>query len=92
VERSARNLIGDPAALTAAGSGPESVPGQPPAGGQPPDPTRRAGEPSGGSDDPAEYLRRELYRRVRDDAAIFDFLQDGSLDGLWYWDLDNPEH
>ena len=92
MERSARNLIGDPAALTAAGSGPESVPGQPPAGGQPPDPTRRAGEPSGGSDDPAEYLRRELYRRVRDDAAIFDFLQDGSLDGLWYWDLDNPEH
>jgi PAS domain S-box-containing protein len=55
-------------------------------------PTRPAGEPPGGSDDPAEYLRRELYQRVREDTAIFDFLQDGSLDGLWYWDLDNPEH
>lgn len=38
------------------------------------------------------YLRRELYERVRTDPAIFDFLQQGSLDGLWYWDLDRPEH
>ena len=41
---------------------------------------------------PGLYLEAELYQRVRDDPAIFDFLQDGSLDGLWYWDLDNPEH
>ena len=38
------------------------------------------------------YLEAEIYQRVRDDPAIFDFLQDGSLDGIWYWDLDNPEH
>jgi PAS domain S-box-containing protein len=38
------------------------------------------------------YLETELYQLVRDDPAIFDFLQDGSLDGLWYWDLDHPEH
>jgi PAS domain S-box-containing protein len=37
------------------------------------------------------YLKAELYQRVREDPAIFDFLQDGSLDGIWYWDLDNPE-
>lgn len=38
------------------------------------------------------YLERELYERVRQDPAIFDFLQAGSLDGLWYWDLEKPEH
>ena len=37
------------------------------------------------------YLEAEIYQRVRDDPAIFDFLQDGSLDGIWYWDLDNPD-
>ncbi|MCP4808790.1 MAG: PAS domain-containing protein, partial [Proteobacteria bacterium] len=26
------------------------------------------------------------------DASIFEFLQAGSLDGLWYWDLEKPEH
>lgn len=36
------------------------------------------------------YLRRELYERVRTDDSIFDFLQGGSLDGVWYWDLENP--
>jgi hypothetical protein len=36
------------------------------------------------------YLEAELYRRVQDDPAIFDFLQDGSLDGVWYWDLEDP--
>jgi len=40
----------------------------------------------------AHYLEDELYRLVREDPAIFDFLQDGSLDGLWYWDLEAPEH
>lgn len=38
------------------------------------------------------YLKLELYQLVRDDPAIFDFLQAGSLDGIWYWDLENPEH
>lgn len=38
------------------------------------------------------YLRKELYQLVRDDSAIFDFLQAGSLDGIWYWDLQKPEH
>ncbi|MEL7130802.1 MAG: ATP-binding protein [Pseudomonadota bacterium] len=38
------------------------------------------------------YLKRELYDLIKADDAIFDFLQTSSLDGLWYWDLEQPEH
>ena len=38
------------------------------------------------------YLKEELYHLVREDASIFDFIQNGSLDGIWYWDLEKPEH
>ncbi len=38
------------------------------------------------------YLEKELFQRVREDPSIFEFLQRGSLDGIWYWDLENPEH
>jgi PAS domain S-box-containing protein len=38
------------------------------------------------------YLKRELYARVAENNAIFEFLQGGSLDGIWYWDLENPKH
>ena len=34
-------------------------------------------------------LKRELYRLVRTDSKIFDFIEDGFLDGIWYWDLEN---
>ena len=34
------------------------------------------------------YLKTELYELLRNDPAIFDFLQSGSLDGIWYWDVD----
>ncbi|ODN71580.1 sensor histidine kinase [Methylobrevis pamukkalensis] len=33
------------------------------------------------------YLEEELYKLVRQDERIFGFLQDGSLDGVWYADL-----
>jgi len=33
------------------------------------------------------YLKRELYKLIKKDAVIFDFIQSGSLDGIWYWDL-----
>ena len=36
-------------------------------------------------------MKEELYQLVREDPAIFEFLQNGSLDGIWYWDLENPE-
>ena len=38
------------------------------------------------------YLKAELYRLVREEPLVFDFLQAGSLDGIWYWDLEQPEH
>ena len=38
------------------------------------------------------YLKKELYGLIKKDESIFDFIQEGSLDGLWYWDLENPEN
>lgn len=38
------------------------------------------------------YLKTELYKLVQEDHKIFDFFQAGSLDGIWYWDLENPEN
>lgn len=37
------------------------------------------------------YLRKELYSLIKSDESIFDFIQESSLDGLWYWDLENME-
>lgn len=37
------------------------------------------------------YLKEELYDLVRSDPSVFEFIQAGSLDGIWYWDLENPE-
>ena len=38
------------------------------------------------------YLKQELYALVQRGSFIFDFIQEGSLDGVWYWDLQKPEH
>lgn len=37
------------------------------------------------------YLKNELYELINKDISIFEFIQSGSLDGIWYWDLLNPE-
>ena len=37
-----------------------------------------------------QRLKEELYARLRSDSAIFEFLQQGSLDGVWYRDLELP--
>ncbi len=37
------------------------------------------------------YLKTELYELVRKDPAIFEFLQAGSLDGIWYWDVERRD-
>lgn len=37
------------------------------------------------------YLKKELYDLIQKDTSIFDFIQAGSLDGIWYWDLENPQ-
>lgn len=38
------------------------------------------------------YLKNELYDLIKTDTGIFDFIQSGSLDGIWYWDIENPEN
>jgi PAS domain S-box-containing protein len=38
------------------------------------------------------YLREELFELMRTDTRIFEFLETGSLDGTWYWDLNAPDH
>jgi len=38
------------------------------------------------------YLKKELYALIKTDESIFDFIQESSLDGLWYWDLEKPEN
>ncbi|WP_353893608.1 diguanylate cyclase [Proteinivorax hydrogeniformans] len=37
------------------------------------------------------YLKDELYALIKKDKSIFEFIQSGSLDGIWYWDLENPQ-
>jgi len=52
------------------------------------------GKSDGTLTEPTEehYLQTELLERVATDPAIFDFIQNDILDGLWYWDLENPEN
>lgn len=38
----------------------------------------------------SHYLKAELYELVASNEAVFEFLQEGSLDGIWYWDIENP--
>jgi len=38
----------------------------------------------------SHYLKTELYDLIKNQSNIFEFLQAGSLDGLWYWDLEKP--
>ncbi|WP_150466661.1 EAL domain-containing protein [Francisella sp. SYW-9] len=40
----------------------------------------------------SHYLKKELYDLISENHKIFDSLQKSSLDGLWYWDLENPEN
>ena len=45
-----------------------------------------------GKNTESHYLQRELYELVQQDSSIFEFLQRGSLDGIWYWDIAAPEN
>lgn len=38
------------------------------------------------------YLEKELNHLIQSDPDIWTFLRAGSLDGVWYWDLEKPEH
>ncbi|WP_417579900.1 sensor histidine kinase [Nitrincola sp.] len=37
------------------------------------------------------YLKTELYEKIRQSDELFDFIQQTSLDGLWYWDMQQSE-
>lgn len=38
-----------------------------------------------------QRLKTEFYQLIREDPEIFDFIRESSLDGMWYWDLENPD-
>jgi len=38
------------------------------------------------------YLERELFELLRTDDEALRFITEVVLDGLWYWDLEDPEH
>jgi len=38
------------------------------------------------------YLTLELDKLAAADSMLWGFIQRASLDGVWYWDLQNPEH
>lgn len=38
------------------------------------------------------YLETELDELLLSDTATWEFLLKGTLDGVWYWDLEHPEH
>ena len=33
-----------------------------------------------------------MYDLIKSDSTVFDFLQEATIDGLWFWDLDRPEN
>ncbi len=41
-------------------------------------------------DQAEHYLKVELDARLNADSEIWRFIQLGSLDGIWYWNLENP--
>jgi len=38
------------------------------------------------------YLANEFDTKVKNDLSIFNFIINDVLDGVWFWDLENPEH
>jgi len=38
------------------------------------------------------YLKKELFELIADNLKLFDFIQNKAFDGLWFWDVKNPEN
>ncbi len=38
------------------------------------------------------YLKTELERLIAEDPTVLNFLRQAASDGVWYWDLEQPEH
>lgn len=41
--------------------------------------------------DTPHYLKTELYEKLRNDPNLFTWIEQGSLDGIWYWDLEDGQ-
>lgn len=37
-------------------------------------------------------LEQEFNQKIKNDISTFEFICNEVLDGIWYWDLENPEH
>ncbi len=53
-------------------------------------PARQRTEFSVASAADGTYLKDELYSLIQTDHNVFEFLEAGSLDGIWYWDILDP--
>lgn len=42
--------------------------------------------------EPPHYLKAELDEYLKLEPRLFEFVHAGSLDGMWFWDLEKPEH
>ncbi|WP_286240809.1 GGDEF domain-containing protein [Neptuniibacter halophilus] len=42
--------------------------------------------------DQIHYLEQELTQLLQTDSGLFRFLESSTLDGLWFWDLENPDN
>ncbi|MGB0957636.1 MAG: hypothetical protein ACPGUF_04105, partial [Litorivicinus sp.] len=40
----------------------------------------------------SHYLQPELDTLATEDESLWHFVQRASLDGVWFWDLEQPEH
>lgn len=38
------------------------------------------------------YLKQELFELIKQDLQLFDFIQEAAPDGIWYRDLEQPDH
>ncbi|GHF13635.1 hypothetical protein GCM10017044_04640 [Kordiimonas sediminis] len=38
------------------------------------------------------YLQQELVDLMKSDAGIFSFIENAAIDGIWFWDLEDPEN
>lgn len=41
--------------------------------------------------DKQHYLKEELFEKLRTEPELFDWIESGSVDGIWYWDLIDGE-
>lgn len=43
-------------------------------------------------EDQSEYLKKELYELFGGKKELIQLLEQGSMDGMWYWDIEKPDN